>query len=146
VTNRFAVVVGSLVVLGGGCSGSNATSPLDGGGDVAGLDRTRAISTLSSADRAAFCDELAAIEGGYSEQKTLNCGGGETRTISFTIGNDQMGCETRFESQLPAGCGSVTVGDLEGCVTALYAGALCSQSTILDVAACSNWVACASGG
>jgi hypothetical protein len=146
VTDRFAVLVGSLVALSGGCSASNATSPVDGGGDVAGIDRTRAISTLSGADRAAFCGELAAIEGGYSEQKTVNCDGGATRTISFTIGNDQMGCETRFETQLPAGCASLTVGDLEGCVTALYAGALCSQSTILDVAACSNWVACASGG
>ena len=80
---------------------------------------TATVATLSGAQLGALCDQLAATEGGYSHPKMLACDGG-TSTLTFNIGTNQTQCKQALGA-VAASCGTLTVGDLQGCVTDTYA-------------------------
>jgi hypothetical protein len=132
----------SMLTVGGlamGC-GSSSSSPGDGG-----IDNARTISSLSDAEIGAFCDQLAAIEGGYSKTKSLSCSDDAGVTIStdvtFNIGANQGECKTRFKTQLPAACGSLTVDTIKTCVADTYAQTCSSPDN--GPASCASFFACA---
>jgi hypothetical protein len=103
------------VVVSVGCGGD--------GGDPSATTRPpndKTIVTLTEGERKGFCDDLAAIEGGYSHPRELTCDG-VTNTITFSIGTDQMNCAKAFAALPATTCASLTVGQFESCVTDIYA-------------------------
>ena len=124
----------ALLTLGDGCGGSS--NPPSGS-----PDGSRTVVSLTDAERAAFCADLASIEGGYSKKHELSCDGG-TSSITFSIGTDATSCKTVFRG-LPASCANLTVGQLKGCVTDTYA--LTCENAGTSVPSCDPFFACALG-
>ena len=135
----IALLLSSFSMWGAGC-GSSASSTGDGG-----VNDTRTVSSLSDAEVGAFCDQMAAIEGGYSKPKVLSCnddaGATITLTLTFDIGANQAECKTRFKTQLPPACASLTVGTIKTCVADTYAQTCSSPDT--GPTSCDSFFACA---
>lgn len=122
------------VVVAVGCGGGSGTTgaPAD----------SKTIVVLSDGELGAYCDQLAAIEGGYSHPKDLNCEGGSS-SVTFEIGNDQASCKTLLKS-LPSSCANLTVGQVKACVTDTY-GATCATSGN-SLPSCDPFFSCIVGG
>jgi hypothetical protein len=101
----------------------------------------KAIASLSDAELGALCDQLAATEGGYSHPKMLTCDAG-TQTLSFGIGSNQAQCKQAL-GPLGASCGTLTVGNVQGCVTDTYAQT-CSSSDLI-APSCDPFFSCLLG-
>jgi hypothetical protein len=137
------IALSSLVGVGlaAGC-GSSGSSPSDGG-----VATSRKLTSLSDSEVGSFCDQLAAIEGGYNHEKTLTCGddagGSVTVTLMSDIGANQTECKVQFKSQLPPACSNLTVGDITVCVTDIYAETCATSND--DPASCHNLFTCLFG-
>jgi hypothetical protein len=132
-----AVVAASVLVA--GCGGGGGENP--GGADGGAPSASTPVRSLTDEQRGAFCEELAAIEGGYSKPKQLDCDGG-TSTVTFTIGATQAECKLVLGA-LPASCASLTVGAMRSCVTDTYA-ATCDTPDL--PASCDPFFTCVLGG
>src|SRR6185295_2099692 len=72
------------------------------------------LSDLSDGQAAAFCDDLALIQGGYGRKtRTLSCGAAEV-TLSFDLGANQAQCKASW--MLPGACSGLTAGQITTCV------------------------------
>jgi hypothetical protein len=109
-----------------GCGG-------DDGGDTSGVDQAKPITDLSTSEVTTFCQWSIDVQGGAGHE--TDCGDGVTVTV-----NTQAECEAEY-AQIPTGCSTVTVAEMEACVDALAA-----EPCNFEASACAEYFACLFGG
>jgi hypothetical protein len=112
----MAVVLAAMTAAcGGGGSG--------GGNGPTGADRSKQISSVTDADKSAFCDWFAPMVGGYGTAPTC-------ADWILSAPPDKADCMTHFPV-----C-AVTVGELEDCVVAIVAAqSACTQQALANASA-----------
>lgn len=91
------------------------------GGDDAGLDSSKPIGQLTSAEQARFCDTTNGAQGGYGRSTT--CPDGSTATTD----PDRATCVAAIPV-VAQKCPALVVGDAVGCASAV-ASHLCNFAT-----------------
>jgi hypothetical protein len=111
------------------------------GGDSSGIDRSKAVGSLSAADQMTECMNNAS----KYPSKTVMCSDGST----LPLGTDPAECSGSGFHAYPAAC-PVTVGQAEDCEAALYAAGSAACGSGSPPAACAavfaNLAACTPGG
>jgi hypothetical protein len=83
------------------------------------VDPSKKVIALTDEERAAFCDELAAIAGGYNVSQSLTCDG-VVRQIKFVSDANRQECEYRYLN-LVKSCWDLTVAQVMSCEREFYA-------------------------
>jgi hypothetical protein len=97
-----------------------------------GLPRAKTLRDLTTADTAKLCDWYADLTGGYGAVTTC-----EHRT------NHAPKSRAMCQSELfPTNRCTVTVGEMEACLTQLWRSS-CSSVNVFKIAACQPYLACA---
>ena len=121
---RIATVAAALAVLAAACGGTAGDGP-------GGVDRSKQVSTVTEADKAALCDWFAPMVGGYGA--THPCA-----QAFITAPPDKATCIAEFPV-----C-AVTVGAFADCIAIIVA----AQNTCTDASLASAAAnpACSSSG
>ena len=102
----------------GGSGGGGGTG--GGGGAPLGLDRNKAISTVTEAEKGALCDWYAPMAGGYGAPPVCATG-------FIHAPPDRATCIADFPS-----C-TVTIGEFQDCIMAILAAqAMCTQAALTE--------------
>jgi len=103
---------------------------IPGPGTANVLDRTKALTALSSAEVGLLCDQMAADQGGYG--RTVTCGASVQTTDT-----NRASCVAGFP-QVVQLCTTLKVGDVLGCVEATGSD-LCKYTLVTE---CKAIVSC----
>lgn len=130
----------AVVAIAVGCGGSEASDGSDSGADShpggdttgpSGLDSDESLASLDASQRAALCDWIASLFGGYAKEQ--HCSDG-SEAGSF-LSQDSCVNDAIFKD------GSCTVGDFEKCEQAF--AALTDRCVAVVLPECTKVAACA---
>ena len=128
-----AVVFASLVQI-AACGESEDGGSSPDGGLSSGIDKSKALRSLTDAERKTVCDWAAGLFGGYD--KSRQC----TAQTSWPGPNSPESCPRRVLPSATSSC-SATVGTFEQCWAAFFKPDACKEPATLP-SACQTLFSC----